>query len=223
MILCIADVLDADSLAELRRALARGVFVDGKTTAGWHARLVKNNTQLDASVEADALRARIREIVSANDVVASACLPDRFGPMLFSRYTEGMDYGAHVDDALMGPAGGRLRSDISFTIFLSDPADYDGGELVTETTGGEQAYKLAAGSMIAYPSTTLHRVAPVTRGERLVVASWLQSHVRAPDRREILFDLDTARRAIFAAQGKTREFDLLTCSYANLLRMWSDT
>ena len=222
MILCIADVLNADFVAELRAILAQQKFVDGKTTAGWHARLVKNNTQLAPGAEGDALRARVRDSVSANDIFATACLLKKFGPMLFSRTSPGMDYGPHVDDALMGSREGRIRSDISFTIFLSDPADYDGGELVMDSTAGEQAYKLPAGSMIAYPSTTLHRVNPVTRGDRLAIASWGQSHVRDPARREILFDIYTARRSIFSAAGKSREFDLLSKSHANLLRLWAD-
>lgn len=222
MILCIADVLTAEEIETLRALFASADAVDGKTTAGWHARLVKNNSQLAPGPEVEDARSRLRESLRANDVFAAACLPARFGPVLFSRYATGMDYGKHVDDALMGRGAARMRSDISFTIFLSDPDSYDGGELVTETTGGEQSYKLAAGSLVAYPSTTLHHVAPVTKGERLVVASWCQSHVRSPERREILFDLDTARRSLFAARGKTHEFDLLSKSYANLLRLWAE-
>lgn len=223
MTLCIADVLSSDDVRHLRDLFDRVDAVDGKTTAGWHARLVKSNSQLAASDDVTAARERVRECVRANAVFSAACLPAHFGPMLFSRYETGMEYGPHVDDALMGGGDHRMRSDISFTVFLNDPDAYDGGELVVESTGGEQSYKLAAGSMIAYPSTTLHHVAPVTRGVRLVAASWCQSHVRSPDKREILFDLDTARRTLFANQGKTREFDLLSKSYANLLRLWAET
>lgn len=221
MILCIANVLDSDTLNRIRAAFSGGELVDGKSTAGWHARLVKNNTQLSGGT--DALRQLVRVQVTRNDVFASACLPYRYGPMLFSRYAPGMEYGAHVDDALMGSDGGRMRSDVSFTVFLTDPENYDGGELVMDTAGGEHAYKLPAGTMVAYPSNTLHRVSPVTRGERLVVASWLQSHVRDPARRETLFDLDSARRAMFETGGKSREFDLVSKAYSNLLRMWAET
>lgn len=222
MILCIADVIDAGHVAALRDLYARGAFQDGGSTAGWHARLVKKNSQMTPSAQADAAREKLRQTIAGHAVFAAACHAARFGPMLFSRYESGMEYGAHVDDALMGRGQARMRSDISFTVFLSDPADYDGGELVIENTGAAQSYKLPAGSMICYPSTTLHRVAPVTRGERLVAVSWVQSHVRSPNHREILFDLDTARRTIFKASGKTREFDLIAKSYANLLRLWAD-
>ena len=118
---------------------------------------------------------------------------------------------------------GGIRTDVSFTLFLGDPASYDGGELVMEGTGGEQAYKLDAGSMILYPSGALHRVEPVTRGARLAAVGWAQSLVRDPGKREILFDLDTARRAIFRQQGKTAEFDLISKSTANLMRLWAES
>jgi PKHD-type hydroxylase len=141
--------------------------------------------------------------------------------MLFSRYEAGMSYGRHIDNALMGNQD-FLRSDISLTLFLSPPSTYEGGELVIESTDAEQAYKLEAGSVIVYPSSTLHRVEPVTEGVRLVAVAWVQSLVREPSEREILFDLDTARRAIFTKQGKTIEFDLISKSHANLLRKWAE-
>jgi PKHD-type hydroxylase len=133
----------------------------------------------------------------------------------------GMQYGSHVDNAFMGNEN-RMRSDLSLTLFLSDPATYEGGELVVETTQGEQAFKLDAGAMVLYPSSTLHRVEPVTAGVRLAAIAWVQSLVKEVTEREILFDLDTARQAIFAKHGKTAEFDLLTKSYANLLRKWGE-
>jgi len=132
-----------------------------------------------------------------------------------------MSYGSHVDDAIMGSAR-DFRTDVSFTVFLNDAADYDGGELVVETTGGETEYKLDAGAAIVYPSTSLHRVAPLTRGRREVAVGWAQSLVRDAGRREILFDLEAARREIFREQGKTRSFDLLSKSYSNLLRLWAE-
>ena len=141
-------------------------------------------------------------------------------PVMFSRYGEGMGYGTHVDNAIMSDAA-LMRSDISITVFLSSPADYDGGELVIEKDG-ERAYKLEAGSVILYPSTTLHRVERVTRGTRLVGVSWIQSMVRSPEDREVLFDLDGVRRTLFRTNGKTREFDLLTKTYVNLLRKWAE-
>jgi PKHD-type hydroxylase len=123
-----------------------------------------------------------------------------------------------VDDALMH----GMRTDVSFTLFLSDPADYDGGELIIETAAGEDAVKLAAGDLIAYSSTTLHRVAEVTRGARLAAVGWARSYVRDAARRELLFDLDTARRSLFAHVGKSTEFDLVSKSLSNLLRMWAE-
>ena len=147
-----------------------------------------------------------------------AARPKKLSPLLFSRTETGMQYGVHVDDALM--AG--MRTDIAFTLFLDDPDSYDGGELVIESAAGDDAIKLPAGAMIVYPATTLHRVAMVTRGQRHVVAGWARSFVRDGAQREILFDLDTARRTIFARDGKSGEFDLISKSLANLLRMWAD-
>ena len=131
---------------------------------------------------------------------------------------DGMEYGTHVDDPIMY----NLRSDVSFTLFLSDPQTYEGGELVMETSGGEQAYKLNRGDMIAYPSTTLHRVNPVTSGERMAAVGWSQSYVRDQNQREILWELDVARRGIFEKEKKSREFDVISKAHANLLRMWAD-
>ena len=135
---------------------------------------------------------------------------------MFSAYEPGMRYGSHVDDALMQ----GMRTDVSFTLFLSDPDSYDGGELVIESASGEDAMKLPAGSLVAYPSTALHHVAAVTRGTRLAAVGWARSYVRDGAQREMLFDLDTARRQIFAEGGKTPEYDLVSKSLANLLRMW---
>ena len=152
---------------------------------------------------------------------AAAVLPRRFAPPLFARYVPGMEFGTHMDNPLMGPD--HLRSDVSVTIFLSEPEDYDGGELVMETTGGEAAYKLPAGSAVTYPTTMLHRVEPVTRGTREVAVTWAQSLVRRADQREILFDLERVGRTIFERDGKSEEFDLINKSTANLRRMWVDS
>jgi PKHD-type hydroxylase len=219
MILCIAQVLPTDLLAEVTAYLADARFVDGAKTAGWHARLVKANEQLPTGdpLHADLIQ-RITGTVEQHPLFQIAARPKAVRPVMISRYTAGMQYGTHVDDAIMG----GVRTDISFTLFLSDPDSYDGGELVMESTGGEQSYKLDAGSMIMYPSGALHRVEPVTRGARVAAVGWAQSLVREAGKREILFDLDTARRAIFQQQGKTAEFDLLSKSTANLLRLWAE-
>jgi PKHD-type hydroxylase len=129
-----------------------------------------------------------------------------------------MTYGSHVDDALMN----GMRSDVSFTLFLSNPDTYEGGALVIETSAGEEDVKLPAGSLVAYPSTTLHRVAKVTKGARLAAVGWARSFIRDGAQRELLFDLDTARQRIFQKDGKTAEFDLLSKTSANLLRMWAE-
>jgi PKHD-type hydroxylase len=129
-----------------------------------------------------------------------------------------MHYGSHIDDALM--AG--MRTDVAFTLFLSEPDSYDGGELVIENSAGEDTVKLASGSLVAYPATTLHRVADVRRGVRLAAVGWARSFIRDPAQRELLFDLDTARREMFAREGKSAEFDLVSKSLANLIRMWAE-
>jgi PKHD-type hydroxylase len=129
-----------------------------------------------------------------------------------------MTYGTHVDDALMQ----GMRSDVSFTLFLSDPQSYQGGELVIESASGEDEVKLAAGALVAYPSTSLHRVNAVTRGVRLAAVGWVRSFIRDAARRELLFDLDTARRNMFTREGKSTEFDLISKSLANLMRMWAE-
>ncbi len=223
MILCVADVLDEEQLEHMRERLSQVDFRDGRETAGWHARTVKRNTQADGTSDVVArLREKANAAIEGNPLFQLAVRPKVVKPVMFSRYEPGMEYGNHVDDGIMGGRGGVIRTDVSFTLFLSDPASYDGGELVTDTTAGEQTYKLPAGSMVIYPSSTLHRVEPVTRGERLAAVGWAQSLVRDPAQREILFDLDTARRQIFQNEGKTHEFDLMTKSVANLLRMWAE-
>lgn len=224
MILCIASVLSADELRAVTASLEGADWRDGHATAGWNAREVKHNTQLDPrSPRARELRSLVVRALRRNTLFDLAVRPRAVRPILFSRYESGMHYGTHVDDAVMSGRGPRpVRSDVSFTIFLADPVGYDGGELVMEGTDGERAIKLDPGSMVLYPSSSLHRVEPVTRGVRLAAVGWAQSLVRDPARREVLFDLDTARRALFDQHGKTREFDLLSKGFANLLRMWAD-
>ncbi|HEY8578697.1 MAG TPA: Fe2+-dependent dioxygenase [Beijerinckiaceae bacterium] len=218
MILCVESVLTPEDIAEARAALAQARWRDGRRTAGWNARPVKHNEQCDSTDRAaQALAARLLPRVESHPLFAAAVRPQVFGPVFFNRYAAGMTYGAHVDDALMG----GVRTDVSFTLFLDDPADYDGGDLVIDTSAGEYAYKLPPGGLLIYPSTTLHRVEPVTRGERRALVGWAQSHVRSAERRELLFDLDRARRALFEREGKTPELDLLSKCQANLLRMWA--
>jgi PKHD-type hydroxylase len=219
MQIVIADILKPDDLAAVRNALAKARFVDGRETAGFAARKVKDNRQADAKDRGlDDVRSLVASRIMTNDLFRMAVRPKALSPLLFSRYEPGMQYGAHVDDALM--AG--MRTDVAFTLFLNEPTDYDGGELVIESSGGDDAVKLPAGTMIAYPATALHRVASVSRGNRHVVVGWARSFVRDAAQRELLFDLDTARRTIFARDGKSAEFDLISKSLANLLRMWAE-
>jgi PKHD-type hydroxylase len=219
MQIVIGNVLSAEEVATVRAALERAEFVDGKATAGFAARLVKNNRQAEGSERAlETVRKLIAERILGNDVFRLAVRPKALTPLLFSRYEPGMHYGSHVDDALMD----GLRTDVAFTLYLSDPASYDGGELAIESAAGEETFKLAAGSLVAYSATSLHRVADVTRGARLAAVGWARSFVRDGARRELLFDLDTARRQLFAREGKSAEFDLVSKSFANLLRMWAE-
>ena len=218
MQIAIGNVLSAEDVETVRAALARATFVDGRATAGYAARLVKSNRQASADHRLETFRKLIENRILENDVFRLAVRPKALTPIMFSRYEPGMHYGSHVDDAVMD----GLRTDVSFTLFLNDPESYEGGELVIESLAGEDAVKLAAGALIVYPSTTLHRVAPVTDGERLAAVGWAQSYVRDGARREILFDLETARRRLFEQSGKTPEFDLLAKSAANLFRMWAE-
>ncbi|NER20319.1 MAG: Fe2+-dependent dioxygenase [Symploca sp. SIO1C2] len=222
MILSIAKVLTPEELNLITERLDAADFIDGKATAGWHARVVKHNTQLaNQATYAQDLKDLVKKALWRNQLFQIAVQPKVIHSILFSRYEEGMSYGRHVDNALMGDQN-KLRSDVSLTVFLSEPSTYGGGELVLETIEGEQAIKLEAGDAIVYPSSFLHRVEPVTEGIRLVAVAWVQSLVRDPQDREILFDLDTVRRAIFHKDGKTTEFDLISKSYSNLLRKWGD-
>jgi len=224
MLHCIPNLLDAEALATIRAALARADFVDGRATAGFWARTVKRNEQLDRKTEGrEALDRMVIEALDASVDFQRAAFPKTINRPLFSRYREGMAYGPHVDDALMGKGARRMRSDLSVTIFLSPPDDYDGGALEIQSPYGAQTIKLPAGAAVVYPSQTLHRVAPVTRGERLAVVTWVQSRVRDASRRELLHDLDRIRRHLHRAAPEAEECALAFKSYANLLRLWAET
>ncbi len=220
MILSIANVLSAAEAQEAAQSLSAARFEDGRRTAGRHAQIVKNNLQAAAEDAATkAIKALVADRLMANGVFLMAARPKRLSPILINRYDQGMSYGAHVDDALMG----GMRSDVSFTLFLSKPEDYDGGALVIDTTAGEERFKLDAGALVLYPATTLHRVEEVTRGTRLAAVGWVESYVRDAEKRALLFDLDSARHALFRDHGKTEAFDLLSKCAANLLRLWAET
>ena len=217
MQIVIGNVLSADEVALVREALARATFEDGRETAGFAARLVKNNRQATNDRKIETVRKLVEERILGNELFAMAVRPKTLASVMFSRYEAGMHYGSHVDDALMQ----GMRTDVAFTLFISEPESYDGGELVIESAAGEDEIKLAPGALVAYPATSLHRVADVRRGERLAIVGWARSFIRDASQRELLFDLDTARRTIFEREGKSREFDLLSKSLANLTRMWA--
>ena len=218
MLMTIADVLSPAESEEIRAMLGSMRFEDGRATAGWSAKLVKDNEQAREGAALSLLRERVTKAIMDNEVFSLAARPKALTPLIFARYGAGKEYGSHVDNPLMH----GIRTDVSFTLFLADPDSYDGGELVIESASGEEEVKLPAGHLVAYDSTSLHRVAPVTRGERLVAVGWAQSYVRDSAKRELLFDLETAKRGLFAQLGKTPEFDLVAKAGANLFRMWAE-
>jgi len=219
MQIVIGNVLSTGEVETVVAALARAQFVDGRATAGFAARAVKDNLQAEAGDRSlETIRKLVAERILGNAVFAQAVRPKVLSPLLFSRYAPGMHYGSHVDDALMD----GMRTDVAFTLFLSDPTTYDGGELAIDGAAGEDAFKLDAGALVAYPATSLHRVTEVTRGARLAIVGWARSFIRDAAQRELLFDLDNARRQLFAREGKSAEFDLIAKSFANLMRMWAD-
>lgn len=214
--LVLPGLIPAAEVAVLRQAAETLAFGDGKATAGKFAREVKANGQALPAPERDAVLARVERALRENALFRSVARPRALTPLILSRYRVGQTYGLHVDDALMG----GLRTDLSFTLFLSDPASYDGGALVIEDALEARSIKPGAGDLMLYPSTTLHRVEPVTRGERLAVVGWVQSQVRSAEQREVLFDLDQTVEEVYAREGKSATFDRLAKSRANLLRMW---
>ncbi len=219
MILCIGEILTPTELQTITTKLEMAKFVDGKLTAGWQARLVKHNTQLPRESPALAIvRELINTALQRHNLFQIATRPKLVRPVTISRYEVGMSYGTHTDNAVMQEP--LMRSDISMTLFLSDPDTYTGGELVIESTQGETAFKLPAGAAVIYPSSTLHRVETVTAGIRLAAVTWIQSLVRDPNQREILFDLDTVRQSLFEASGQSTILDLVSKTQANLLRQW---
>jgi PKHD-type hydroxylase len=218
MLIHLQNVCSPEQVTTLRALIAKGDFEDGGKTAGRVARSVKSNQQLESGARVDTVRSEVRKALMAHAGFVSFARPKTLSRILVSRYEAGMAYGSHIDDALMG---GR-RADLSFTLFLSEPDSYDGGELVMEGADGETGIKLAPGDAVVYATSAIHRVATMTRGERLAVVGWVRSLVRRADQREILFDLDQVANALFEREGKTRELDLILKSRANLLRQWAE-
>jgi PKHD-type hydroxylase len=223
MLIEIPSVLDSAKLENIREMLHKTAFVDGKYSAGMAAQRVKHNEELQQGTkQADYLDHLIMGSLAENADFRSAALPLRVAQPVFARYTPGMYYGDHVDDPIMGGGMAKFRSDVSVTVFLNEPEDYDDGELIIKTTYGDKAVKLPAGHAVLYPSTSVHKVAEVSRGERLVSVIWIQSMVRDAGKRELLFELDQARNSLLQAQPDAEETKKVDRAYVNLLRMWSD-
>jgi PKHD-type hydroxylase len=223
MLVHIPDLLNEAELATCRDRLGGAEWLDGRITAGPQAARAKRNRQLaETSAEARALGPMIVGALERNSLFLSAALPRQVFPPLFNRYAAGMDFGNHVDNAIRTIPGTphRLRTDISATVFLSDPESYDGGELVIEDSYGLHRAKLPAGDLVLYPATSLHRVTPVTRGERLAAFFWVQSLVKDDGERSLLFELDTAIRQLGHRLPEDPALVSLTGCYHNLLRRW---
>jgi PKHD-type hydroxylase len=229
MLLHIRQVLNADELAQARALLQGAPWADGRSTAGAQSAQAKRNEQLpqDCS-EARALQRLVLAGLNRHMAFFSAALPKRVFPPLFNRYGGAANaFGNHIDNAIRympGTAGERVRTDISCTLFLADPRDYDGGELVVEDTFGNQRVKLPAGDMVLYPGTSVHRVEPVTRGHRVASFFWIESMVRSDEQRRLLHDMDQHLMALRSRVGEADAAVIgLTGTYHNLLRQWADT
>ena len=225
MLLHIPNVLTPEEAAEFRRRLDGADWTDGRETVGAQGAKVKRNEQVpDASPLKAELSAAVLAALKRSPLFFAAALPRKILPPRFNRYAGGGAYGFHVDGAVMKLATGEhLRSDLSCTLFLNDPADYEGGRLIISDTYGEHAVALPAGDAILYPSSSLHRVEPVTRGARLASFFWIQSMVRDNDLRRMLFEMDTAIQKLTLDGADDNAVLQLTCVYHNLLRRWSET
>jgi PKHD-type hydroxylase len=225
MLVSIPQVLGAQDLDAVNTRLAGAVWEDGRRTAGYQSAQVKRNLQLSQS---DAAARDAGDIVlralERSALFVGATLPRHVYPPLFNRYEPGMAFDAHVDNAVRQIPGTprRLRTDVSATLFLSPPADYDGGELIVEDTFGAHSVKLAAGDMVVYPASSLHRVQPVTRGARVAAFFWVQSMVRDDGARTLLFELDSTVRQLSARDADRDSLVRLTACYHNLLRRWAE-
>ncbi|HEY5851325.1 MAG TPA: Fe2+-dependent dioxygenase [Lysobacter sp.] len=228
MLLQVPQVLTADQVAHCRTRLAQAGWADGRITAGYQSAQAKDNAQLpENDPVARELGALVLEALARNSTFFSAALPQRIYPPLFNRYGGGQSFGFHVDNAVRydRSSGGAeaIRTDLSATLFLSAPEDYDGGELVIEDTYGVQRVKLQAGDLVLYPGTSLHKVTPVTRGERIASFFWIQSLLREDAQRRLMFDLDVSIRRLTQDVPDHPALVQLTGVYHNLLRRWAET
>jgi PKHD-type hydroxylase len=225
MLVQIPDVLTAEQVAQARRLLDAAEWVDGRVTAGHQSAQAKDNVQIpEGHPAAREIGETIIKALQQNPLFITAALPRHVFPPLFNRYSGGQSFGSHVDNSIRTVSGTshRIRTDLSATLFLSGPDEYDGGELVIEDTYGVHSVKLPAGSMVLYPSTSLHHVRPVTRGARVSSFFWLQSMVRDDGERTLLFDLDAAIRTLNQSFPQQQVSVQLTGVYHNLLRKWAE-
>jgi PKHD-type hydroxylase len=225
MLLQIPQVLPPGQVSAMRARLEGATWSDGNATSGHQSAKAKHNEQLaEGSTEARELGVQVMEALQRSALFFSAALPKQVFPPLFNRYREGMTFGSHVDGAIRthAPSGMRIRTDLSATLFLSDPGEYDGGELLVEDTYGVQRVKLDAGSLVLYPATSMHRVEPITRGARVASFFWIQSMVRDDGRRSILFDLDMSIVRLTQDAPGHPSLVSLTGVYHNLLRQWAE-
>ena len=223
MLITIPDVLNKDQISYVQNTLQQTKFVDGKLSAGKHAKRVKKNEELPANERAlNELNNLVMGSLVQNKIYQNAAFPHRIATAFYARYGSGMAYGDHIDDPIMGPPGATYRTDVSITVFLNNPEDYEGGELAINTSFGTQQFKLPAGHAIMYPSGTLHHVAEVTKGERLVAVTWCQSMIRDPAKRELLYNLNLARESLMEKDPDSEETAKIDTTYINLVRMWSE-
>lgn len=224
MLITIDDLISSEQVRALRARLAETAWVDGRVTAGAQSARAKRNLQVpEDAPAARALGETILAALGRNPAFVAAALPLRVFPPLFNRYDVGMGFDTHVDNAIRFSGSVRFRTDLSATLFLSDPDDYDGGELIVEDAYGEHAVKLPAGSMVLYPASSLHRVAPITRGSRWASFFWIQSMVRSDEQRTLLHDLDQAIQALSAKVGQGDPSVVqLAGTYHNLVRLWAE-
>ncbi len=223
MLLQIPAVLDQNKLENIRNMLDKADFVDGKLSAGHTAKAVKHNLEYALNqTQSDYLDQLVMRSLAENPLFRSGALPHQVSQPVFASYTKTMQYGDHIDDPIMGAAGGRFRCDVAITLFISDKTDYEGGELVINTTFGQKALKLAAGDAVLYPASSIHHVNEVTSGNRLVAVTWIQSLIRDPAKRELLFNLDQARGKLMLNKPEDEETKLVDHSYVNLMRMWCE-
>ncbi len=221
MLLAIKNILNENQLKVIKKLLESGDFVDGKLSAGKEAEQVKNNLELSqGSPIHNQLNQMVMPSLLQNSEYQAFAFPLKVSTPFYARYSKGMTYGFHVDDPVMGPMNARYRTDISTTIFLND--DYEGGDLVIKTAYGEQRIKLNAGDAIVYPSTSLHQVDEVTKGERSVAVIWAQSMVKDPQKRELIYELGQAREKLINERADAEETAHVSNVYSNLIRRWSE-